>query len=78
MAKDDCSVCRYYLGQEIGSCRRYPIYQTRSAKEWCGEFVAKETLPSLSEGVFSGMARELVELPVLSEPPKKKGRPKKC
>ena len=73
MAANDCSVCRFYIGHDIGTCRRYPTYQTRSARETCGEFVAKETLPS-AEGVFS---KELIALPVLTEPPKR-GRPRKC
>lgn len=76
MADSNCSICKFYIGTDIGSCRRFPTYQTRSAREWCGEFVAKETLPSENEGVFSGVVKELIALPVLSEPPKKRGRPK--
>lgn len=78
MTVANCSACLYYLGQEIGTCRRYPYHQTRSKNEWCGEFAEKATLPDSTEsGVFSHIERQLIELPVLVEPPKRKGRPKK-
>jgi hypothetical protein len=78
MTVRNCSACLYYLGQEIGACRRFPTYQTRSRNEWCGEFAEKANLPDSTEsGVFSHIERQLIELPVLVEPPKRKGRPKK-
>jgi len=35
-----CSSCRYFVigfGDRMGSCRRFPVFQTRSVSEWCGE-----------------------------------------
>ncbi|UOF80271.1 higH-potential iroN-sulfur protein from ectothiorhodospira transfeR(iroN-sulfur proteiN).8A [Caudoviricetes sp.] len=36
-----CSSCKYFLGIDLGSCRRFPTYQNRHANEWCGEWAAK-------------------------------------
>ena len=71
MADDNCKVCRFYIGHDLGSCRRYPDYKTRSQNEWCGEFAKK-----LSEG--EAVAETLSEanaLGVFSAP--KRGRPRK-
>ena len=40
MAGKDCSSCRYFndIGGPIGLCRRFPLFQNRSAAEWCGEY----------------------------------------
>jgi hypothetical protein len=77
MVNEHCKRCRYYLGHDLGTCRRFPVYQTRSQNEWCGEFAVAKPLPEPDSGVFSHVTRELIDLPVLSESPKKKGRPKK-
>jgi len=67
---ESCKICKYFLdsGHNVGTCRRYPIFQNRSPNEVCGEFfinvVAVESSPILEVGVFS-------------EPPKKRGRPAK-
>ena len=73
MAENNCKACLYYLGHDLGTCRRYPTYQTRSQNEWCGEFAVRAILPS-TEGVFSMMGLPVVEIPQIS---KKKGRPRK-
>ena len=28
----------------MGSCKRYPVTETKAAQDWCGEFVAKQIL----------------------------------
>jgi hypothetical protein len=71
MADDNCKVCRFYIGQDLGSCRRYPDYKTRSQNEWCGEFARKIS-------VGNAVAESLPEanaLGVFSTP--KRGRPRK-
>ena len=80
MAEDNCKLCQYYLGQEIGVCRRYPVFQTRGQNEWCGEFAEKllviavaEILPEAKPlGVFSAMG---MSEPTMPAP--KRGRPRK-
>ena len=68
---ESCKICKYFLdsGHNVGTCRRYPIFQNRSPNEVCGEFfinvVAVESSPILEVGAFS-------------EPPKKRGRPAKA
>ena len=29
MAEDNCKVCRFYLGHDLGSCRRYPDFKSK-------------------------------------------------
>jgi len=73
MAESNCKACKYYLGHDLGSCRRYPTYQTRSQNEWCGEFAEKAILPEIKPlGVFSSMG---MTEPVVPSP--KRGRPRK-
>ena len=81
MAEDNCKVCRFYLGHDIGSCRRYPDFKTRSQNEWCGEFARKlsegeavaEILPEAKPlGVFSAMGMSEPKMPA-----PKRGRPRK-
>jgi len=36
-----CFNCKYFLGNDLGSCRRFPTYQNRHANEWCGEWAMK-------------------------------------
>ena len=72
MAKDNCKSCLYYFGQDMGSCRRFPAYVTRSQNEWCGEF-AEANLPEVKpSGVFSSMG---LDEPTIPSP--KRGRPRK-
>lgn len=40
-AKFTCESCVFWLDQQItGVCRRYPQYQHKSAREWCGEYLS--------------------------------------
>lgn len=66
---DNCKTCKHFLDvmQNVGTCRRFPIYQNRSPSEVCGEFFGKavaEVSPT-TVGDF------------LPEMPKKRGRPPK-
>jgi hypothetical protein len=67
---ESCKICKHFVdsGHNVGTCRRYPLFQNRSPNEVCGEFftnvVAVESSPILEVGAFS-------------EPPKKRGRPAK-
>ena len=78
MAENNCKTCVYFMGSNLGSCRRFPTYQNRHENEWCGEFakslqaVAKTSPESCDSGVFSTMSRKLIELPVVASP--KRGR----
>jgi hypothetical protein len=74
MTANNCKACLYYLGHDLGSCRRYPTYQTRSQNEWCGEFAEKAILPPVVGGVFSLMGLPVVDIPQISKP---RGRPRK-
>ena len=40
MLARNCKGCDYFCdsGHTIGTCRRFPLFQTRSPNEWCGEF----------------------------------------
>ena len=40
MVVKNCKLCDHFCdsGHTIGTCRRYPMFQTRSPNEWCGEF----------------------------------------
>ena len=43
MVVENCRVCKHFLDvmQNVGTCRRFPIYQNRSPNEVCGEFFGK-------------------------------------
>jgi hypothetical protein len=71
MAVENCKACLYYLGHDLGSCRRFPTYQTRSQNEWCGEF-AEKAISSPTGGAF--LALPVVDVPQVSKP---RGRPRK-
>jgi hypothetical protein len=61
----------------MGICRRYPQYQNHHENDTCGEFAVVFSSSS-AEDVFSSVGRQLLELKVLDEPPKKRrGRPLK-
>jgi hypothetical protein len=65
---ESCKICKHFVdsGHNVGTCRRYPLFQNRSPNEVCGEFftnvVAVESSPILEVGAFL---------------PKKRGRPAK-
>ena len=67
MSVRNCKACDYFVdsGHSIGTCRRYPQFQTRSPQEWCGEFTP---VP------YAEPVPEMLALPVLemTEEPKVK------
>jgi hypothetical protein len=67
MLARNCKACDYFVdsGHSIGTCRRYPQFQTRSPQEWCGEFTP---VP------YAEPVPEMLALPVLemTEEPKVK------
>jgi len=71
MTVEHCKSCLFYLGHDMGSCRRFPTYQTRSQNEWCGEFAEKAIAPP-NGGAF--LALPVVDVPQISKP---RGRPRK-
>lgn len=40
MLAKNCKACDYFVdsSHSLGTCRRYPTFQTRSLNDWCGEF----------------------------------------
>jgi hypothetical protein len=70
MVERNCRACDHFVdsGQSVGTCRRYPQYQNRSPNELCGEFSALD---------YGEPEIDMLALPVLTEPPKRKGRPPK-
>ena len=60
-----CKACDHFVdsGQAIGTCRRFPLYQTRSPNEWCGEF---SPIP------YSEPVPEMLALPVVEFPKEKR------
>ena len=85
MTKSDCSSCRFFIQNptlNIGSCRRYPVYQNRHGSEWCGEHaLAHYDLPDTIENLVANaeLEEELAKIPVVTiEKQKNKGnRPRK-
>lgn len=67
----NCKACDHFVdsGHSMGTCRRYPQYQNRSPNERCGEFLAI---------AYGEPVLDMLALPVLSELPKRKGRPPKA
>jgi len=43
MVDQNCRGCKHFLDvmQNVGTCRRFPTYQSRSPNEVCGEFFGK-------------------------------------
>ena len=69
MDKEDCNSCHYFVGGDnLGQCRRFPVYQNRHKNEWCGEFMAKNEN-------FASMVDVLTNQ-VTTEEPKRRGRPR--
>jgi len=76
LANSDCKSCKHFLSLErMGVCRRYPQYFNHHENDTCGEFAV--VFSSSSEDVFSSVGRQLLELKVVEEPPKRRGRPAK-
>ena len=67
MSNRDCKACDYFVdsGHSIGTCRRYPQFQTRSPNEWCGEF---------SPVPYAEPVPEMLALPVIDMPEEKPKR----
>lgn len=67
MSVKNCKACDHFVdsGHTIGTCRRYPQFQTRSPNEWCGEF----TPAPYAEPVPEMLALPVVEM---TEKPKRK------
>ena len=68
-----CKACEYFVdtGHPVGTCQRFPQYQSRSPNERCGEFVAIAYAEAVPE-MLALPVREMTE-----EKPKRKGRPPK-
>ena len=83
MAEKNCKSCDHFAdsGHAVGTCRRFPQYQTRSPYERCGEFLPSGYMDDMREM----LARPVVEiqqtvdvLPNEAEVTvKRRGRPKK-
>jgi hypothetical protein len=62
-----CGECKFFRSAQLmGSCRRYPVPQNKHENDWCGE--------------WTEMQLEIVALPVydvMTDTPKKRGRPAK-
>jgi len=71
MVVRNCKSCDYFVdtGHPVGTCQRFPQYQSRSPNERCGEFLA---IP------YAEAKPEMLALPVrdMTEP-KRRGRPPK-
>ena len=73
MAEIHCKSCKFFQGQSLGTCYRYPENVNKTDSSWCGEYVA------IKQHI------ELLELPVVemgnsmtvTVEPKKRGRKKK-
>ena len=68
MAEIHCKSCKFFQGNALGVCLRYPEQVGKAETSWCGEFVAKK------------QQAEMLELPVVEmqqSEPKRRGRPKK-
>ena len=61
MSIKHCRACNHFVdgNQAIGTCRRFPLFQTRSPNEWCGEFSAIE---------YGDPQPEMLALPVVEMP----------
>ena len=65
MSNRNCKACDHFFdaGHTLGLCRRYPTFQNRSHNERCGEFTP---IP------YADPVPEMLALPVLDVPPKRK------
>jgi len=67
-----CIECKYWIDQGyMGSCKRYPVTETKAAQDWCGEFVAKVilNLPVVTPEELAEAAKDVE---------KRRGRPPKA
>ena len=72
MVVRNCKSCDYFVdtGHPVGTCQRFPQYQSRSPNERCGEFLP---IP------YAEAQPEMLALPVREmTAPKRKGRPPKA
>ena len=72
MVVRNCKSCDYFVdtGHPVGTCQRFPQYQSRSPNERCGEFLAI---------LYAEAQPEMLALPVREmTAPKRKGRPPKA
>lgn len=67
MAEIYCKTCKFFQGNALGVCLRYPEQIGKAEHQWCGEYVAKEQQFPVGEE----------SLTVTIEPVKRRGRPKK-
>jgi len=74
MLVKNCKACDHYLdsGHNIGTCRRYPTFQSRSPNERCGEFTPVPYADAVPD-MLALPVREMTE-----DKPKRKGRPPKA
>jgi hypothetical protein len=65
MVERHCKACDHFfdVGHSLGVCRRYPTFQNRGPNERCGEFT-----PIL----YGDAVPDMLALPVLDAPPKRK------
>ena len=70
--KETCNSCIFFsLGERMGSCKRFPQTVNKSNDDWCGEWELTESL------ALDIMVQLMTEPVLLSETPKKRGRPAK-
>ena len=85
-----CKSCKFFQGNALGVCMRYPEQIGKSETSWCGEFVAIKQQPEILELPVVEMSKE-PKLPAISAEQieqimekaapiieqKRRGRPKK-
>ncbi|CAB5212809.1 hypothetical protein UFOVP192_59 [uncultured Caudovirales phage] len=70
--KDTCNSCRFFsVGDRMGICKRYPTAVNKSNEDWCGEWELADSV------ALDLMVQQMTEPVLLSETPKKRGRPSK-
>ena len=83
MAEKNCKSCDHFAdsGHAVGTCRRFPQYQTRSPYERCGEFVPLGYMDAKPEMLALPVAeiQQTVNVPPneAEVAVKRRGRPKK-
>lgn len=70
MAETYCKTCRFFQGESLGVCLRYPEQIGKAEHQWCGEYVAKAQ--QIKPPIY-----EVTESLTVSAEPKRRGRPKK-
>jgi hypothetical protein len=70
--KDSCNTCLFFVvGERMGICKRFPTAVNKSNDDWCGEWELTESM------ALDLMVQQMTEPVLLSETPKKRGRPAK-